>query len=97
MNFISEKCQNKRSCETTYLLRPPGGFIRSPFVCHNRVDLYYRRPSLYAIDASQTKTAYNEFAYNESNIKPNKGDRFQILLKKSILSTHCSRKYHFSK
>ena len=35
--------------------------------------MYYTRPSLYAIDASQTKTAYNEFAYNESNIKPNKG------------------------
>jgi len=30
----------------------------------------YRQTSLYAIDASQTKLAYNEFAYNESNRKP---------------------------
>ena len=33
--------------------------------------LTYRRTSLYSIDASQTKLAYNEFAYKESNSKPN--------------------------
>jgi hypothetical protein len=30
----------------------------------------YRWTSLYAMDVSQKKLAYNEFAYNESNRKP---------------------------
>ncbi len=33
-------------------------------------DYEYSRTSLYAIDPFQTKLAYNEFAYNESNRKP---------------------------
>jgi hypothetical protein len=62
----------------------------------------YRRTLLYAADTSRTKLAYNEFAYYESNTKPNEGDASCILVKKVItLYTrggggvkNCSKKCH---
>ena len=42
----------------------------------------YRRTSIYAIDASQEKTAYYEFACNKSNGEPNYGDMIQIFHQK---------------
>ncbi len=42
-----------------------------------------RRTSLYAIDAFQEKTAYNEFAYNEYNSEPNIEDSIQLFHQKA--------------
>ena len=44
----------------------------------------YRRTSVFAVDASQGKTANTEFAYKKTNRKGKLGDRFLFFTKKVI-------------
>jgi len=47
----------------------------------------YRWTSLFAVDAIEEKSANTEFAYKKTNAIGDLGDRFQVLEKKSFLST----------